>query len=441
MAGNGKLQLDILDVYGDHLRENADIFLRHQTLSDDPSFRGLDVSKTILITNLNQAPQGLYPLEIDAPSYQVVSQFVDIASSGTTAEEFTLPVNPSRVLAVQFPSYASLLDDARRLLEASQKVLGFASQAWRFEFTPIPERLPTMLAISAGATLAATGITQSRGSKGAGPVKPSPADFISTGGLVVGERFQFFVWRLVGCFGFLSLLIRADATTLAGLPKLPDNLLYLMGISSGGYLGGKLARKPGPVIHALSITKVERPAGKPTLHMILSLKGENLSEKATIKVDDKLLRDDQYVITAKKRQEEPPDPTFCTAVDVELTEADDYLEGEYTLTLINRDGQAASVHFPIDPMSIDSVADTPRAAANQAGVRVKGKNFGEGTSASWKDPDPDRTVTPIPADRVTMVSATELTVRMDPEPTPGTGTLTLISPVKLRASKAVTITQ
>src|SRR5712692_1164373 len=208
MAGNGKLQLDILDVYGDHLRENADIFLRHQTLSDDPSFRGLDVSKTILITNLNQAPQGLYPLEIDAPSYQVVSQFVDIASSGTTAEEFTLPVNPSRVLAVQFPSYASLLDDARRLLEASQKVLGFASQAWRFEFTPIPERLPTMLAISAGATLAATGITQSRGSKGAGPVKPSPADFISTGGLVVGERFQFFVWTLVGCLGYLFIVIR-----------------------------------------------------------------------------------------------------------------------------------------------------------------------------------------------------------------------------------------
>ena len=37
----------------------------------------------------------------------------------------------------------------------------------------------------------------------------------------------------------------------------PTGMLYLMGLSSVGYLGGKLARKPGPVINEISITPGE----------------------------------------------------------------------------------------------------------------------------------------------------------------------------------------
>jgi len=37
----------------------------------------------------------------------------------------------------------------------------------------------------------------------------------------------------------------------------PTSMLYMMGLSSAGYLGGKLARKPGPVITELSITPSE----------------------------------------------------------------------------------------------------------------------------------------------------------------------------------------
>lgn len=119
---------------------------------------------------------------------------------------------------------------------------------WDFNFPPIPDNLPQLLAISAGTAVAATGITSTVGSKGAGNVQPSFSDFISTGGLVVAERFQFFVWTLVGCLGFISLLLMKDPATINELPKVPDGFLYLMGISSAGYLGGKAVRKPGPVI-------------------------------------------------------------------------------------------------------------------------------------------------------------------------------------------------
>ena len=65
---DGILRLSILNVYGEFVNEKVDIFLRHQTLADDPSFRGLDASALIDINGLNSTPQGLYRLEVDAPS-------------------------------------------------------------------------------------------------------------------------------------------------------------------------------------------------------------------------------------------------------------------------------------------------------------------------------------------------------------------------------------
>src|ERR1700732_2452919 len=73
---------------------------------------------------------------------------------------------------------------------------------WNFTFPEIPDNYPSLLAISAGTTAAAVGLNSTLGTKGAGPVYPSAADFISTGGLVVAERFQFFVWTLIACIGF-----------------------------------------------------------------------------------------------------------------------------------------------------------------------------------------------------------------------------------------------
>jgi hypothetical protein len=116
---NGVLKLSVVDVYGKTVAEPVDVFLRHQTLADDPAFRSLKPARTISIEGLNQTPQGLYSLEVDAPSYLAVSRFVNIPSDRPATQVITLPVNKDRVVSVNFPAFSSLITDAQRLLGAS----------------------------------------------------------------------------------------------------------------------------------------------------------------------------------------------------------------------------------------------------------------------------------------------------------------------------------
>jgi hypothetical protein len=311
---------------------------------------------------------------------------------------------------------------------------------WDFSFPPIPDGLPMLLGVSAGTTVAAAGITVTRGSKGAGPVQPSMADFVSSGGLVLSDRFQFFVWTLVGCLGFVGLVLKSDASTLKELPKIPDNFLYLMGISSAGYLSGKLVRKPGPVIRLLSVTAAAPSVvGTPMVPamMTIVLKGENLSSRAGVKVDDRTLRTDQYLIKTIKPQDQAPDPLFCAEIELTLKDAELYLEGAHTLTFTNEDGQMAASGFPIDPLTVDSIPEIPHGTA-AANVIVTGKNFGEHTTAQWKDAT--GSIAAIPEAQVRKTSDIQLSVALTPGATAGQGTLTLISQIGLRASKNVNIT-
>ncbi len=308
---------------------------------------------------------------------------------------------------------------------------------WNLSMPEIPDTLPGMIAISAGTAVAAAGATQARGSKGSGKVHPSPADFITSGGMVIGERFQFFLWTLVGCFGFLALLLRSDPATIKELPNIPPGFLYVMGISSAGYLGGKLVRTPGPVIKSLLVTDTNAKAPKPPAQatMLIHLQGENLSEGATVKVDDKQLREDEFSIkgTQGKKQDASPDPTFYNELDVTLKDAGAYLDGEHQLALTNKDGQMASAQFPLDPLTIDSVVEVKR-DGDGVEVKVLGKNFGEPTSAQWAVGDKE----PLSAKRVTRTKDSELLVKL-PAEAKGEGKLTLVSAIGLRASKQVTI--
>lgn len=320
---------------------------------------------------------------------------------------------------------------------------------WNFQWPSIPDGLPALLGISAGTTVLAVGVTRAVGSKGAGPTQPSPADFISTGGLVASERFQFFVWTLVGCLGFIFLLIETDPATLAELPKVPDNFLYLMGFSSLGYLGGKTVRKPGPVIKKISIpqgkgiieasaTDAPKPPDGVTATgtlLTINLEGENLDPKANVKVDNKLLGGYQFWITGTTSD---PQSGFCTQMTATLNDASAYLEGERNLTLVNSDGQAADVKFPVDPMSIDSGECMPKDDAHPdvRNIVVKGKNFGEGTTAEWRA---NQQVVKIPS--VTKENPGQLTLKEVPETVQGTGKLILTSMIGLKASKDIKLTR
>jgi hypothetical protein len=126
MAQNGKLRLELLDVYGKRLQERVDISLRNLHLSHAPSFRNMDASKIIQITNLHTGgQQGVYQVLVDPPSYHPVSRFVTIKTSGTTELTVPFPVDIKKVGDVTFPTFPNLFKDLRGILTNSPSVLGF----------------------------------------------------------------------------------------------------------------------------------------------------------------------------------------------------------------------------------------------------------------------------------------------------------------------------
>jgi hypothetical protein len=130
MSRSGQLRLELVDVHGDRLGEKVDIFLRHQTLTEPKAVRQADASKRLLIKDLRAVPQGLYRLQIDAPSYRPVNWLVDIAASGVTEREIVLPVDPGKVIRLECPDYDEL-PHAHELLEASGSVLDFSGKQGR----------------------------------------------------------------------------------------------------------------------------------------------------------------------------------------------------------------------------------------------------------------------------------------------------------------------
>jgi len=121
----------------------------------------------------------------------------------------------------------------------------------------IPTTLPGIIAVAGGTAIGAQVITSMKGSKGAGAESPSIADFITSGGVVGIDRLQMLLWTLFGVGAFFAVVLEQGPGTITELPPVPEGLLYLMGISSVGYLGGKMARKAGPVINEIAVTPPE----------------------------------------------------------------------------------------------------------------------------------------------------------------------------------------
>jgi len=113
---------------------------------------------------------------------------------------------------------------------------------------PLPPGLPGIVGLAAGTAVGAQVVTNVNGPKGAGQPAPTLADFVTTGEVVAAERVQFFVWTIIGAVGYLLVIMALDPRVLKDLPEVPSSMLAISGISALGYLGGKLARDPGPVI-------------------------------------------------------------------------------------------------------------------------------------------------------------------------------------------------
>lgn len=119
-----KLALELRNVSGKFLGEKVDILLRHQVLSEVKK-ASVNVTGKVEITGLHGAPQGLYRLEIDPPSYQYISQFVNMKASGTTSASFVFPIDPGKVKRVIFQAYSKLASELQTVLENSDQVLSF----------------------------------------------------------------------------------------------------------------------------------------------------------------------------------------------------------------------------------------------------------------------------------------------------------------------------
>jgi hypothetical protein len=155
-----------------------------------------------------------------------------------------------------------------------------------FEFSDVPPNLPTLLGISAGTWVVATGVGTAVGPKGAGPVQPGWPDLLTIGGVVVPERVQFVVWTIVGVLTFITMILFADPGSLQQLPGVPQNFLLLMGVSSAGYLGGKLVRGPGPVINTtVAHYEGETVAGKYQNKLTIDIIGQNLARSSGIRLN------------------------------------------------------------------------------------------------------------------------------------------------------------
>jgi hypothetical protein len=311
---------------------------------------------------------------------------------------------------------------------------------WVFELPPVPEGLPGMMAVSLGTTVVAAGIGAKIGGKGAGPESPSLADLITSGGVVLPERFQFFLWTIVSSVGVLVLILASDPVTVNALPKLPDGMLYLMGLSSAGYLGGKLVRGPGPSIKSVDAEKVvvgpkAASGGKPAepgyTGLQFTLTGDNLAIDATFQLDDERIPAAQVVVIEKT--EENQSSKLCSMLKVHLKNvAENYFEGTHQLRIVNPDSQGAEIKYgtTVDPVSGVVAGNAP------VKVKVTGANFKDPSKAVWTDQA--GTVTAIPETDIKKVSENELEITLTPGAA-GKATLAIESPGKLTTTIEVTV--
>lgn len=118
----------------------------------------------------------------------------------------------------------------------------------------MPGNVPAIIGMGAGTFVAAQVVTNVRGPKGSGTEKPNLGDLIMSGGVAAVDRVQMLLWTVVGAAIFCRAVLRNAPGEIVTLDAVPESLMYLMGLSSAGYLGGKFARKPGPVINEISVT-------------------------------------------------------------------------------------------------------------------------------------------------------------------------------------------
>lgn len=225
----------------------------------------------------------------------------------------------------------------------------------RLDIVDVPPNLLSILSISLGTTVASIAITKVRGPKASGPAHPSLDDLIKVGGVISPERVFFLMWTIVSIITFITNVVNVDPMVLADLPTVPDGLLALSGLSATGYLGGKIARGPGPVIDEVLLSG-----------NVVTVMGRHLGIDATFEVDGKPVT--QWLGNDRKPKLVTPDDrdgeTYgkvleLTFKDLPPTWKKDVVEmGAIvgSLTIANSDGQRAGSEVTNAPQATSGTA-------------------------------------------------------------------------------------
>lgn len=242
--------------------------------------------------------------------------------------------------------------------------------------------------ISLGTLVAASATSSAKGAKGAGEVHPAPSDLILHGGVLAPERVQQALWTVVAA-GWLLVFTVMTYRSATSLPEIPADMLGLMGISSLGYLGGKLARKPGPVIEEVIVaqgTMLHGVAQHSVAAVVLKVYGQHLAAAAAVRVllggKDQRGKELEAIEIPKPGIRDllldPEHPNeFVKGLWIELPgRVVDWLGAPRKIILINLDGQRA-VHELTPPM-ITEFIPTPAAPDGAFTVSIKGQRIASG---------------------------------------------------------------
>ena len=230
------------------------------------------------------------------------------------------------------------------------------------------------------------------------------------------------------------------------LPTIPDGFLQLSGVSSLGYLGGKLARMPGPVTSGIG--KAEYKNGS----LALTIHGSNLSRNASIQLftnsSDQPIKipsmdisvnspteNDPKKATITVKEAEPADPNLAKVLDIKIPSATNLWSYQankpYRLVISNPDGQFAEWKFdgtkPTAIPTIASVSTLPIKINTKADLIIIGTNFTDQSKVVIQFSDP--AVPSIPPLKPATITATKIEVSFQcPATTDAKATLVISNP-------------
>lgn len=228
--------------------------------------------------------------------------------------------------------------------------------------------------ISLGTLVASQATDSAKGSKGAGAVDPSIADLFLHGGVLALDRVQQILWTVIAAGMFLWILVKNYAISTT-VPEIPKELLILMGISSGGYIVGKMARKPGPIIAQIL-------AGPGSVY--LTIRGEHLSKDAFVWVDGRQLTDKAVISAA-----DPDNPNeFAKELKVKVSDDASLIEWytqDHNVLVVNSDSQRAEWRSTpaIESVEISSYSQSGD-HVKETTVYLKIKGAYIGPDATWE---------------------------------------------------------